>query len=415
MFTLISIYKGFFMNILIEASCFEPGKSGGIENFIYSLVRGFAEIKVHKVYVNISPGTKSQYEELLNLENVTFLEDKTQLIIKNYHKKSNIIKALVSILNRIGFYKDLYSSPRKSWAFHCEKFVDVVLYPMRYKVVHLRRPSIVVIHDLRDLDRGGQQELEAEYLKIDKAHALVTSWPHPFTLLHKFFPERIDDTFMVPFLTDPMPSDSDIIAEQEQRQFLYPASNGPDKNHEVLIKALGLLKSWGIEKIKVYCTGFQSSERKVILNTIAQELEVTDWIYFLGFVPREEIHRLYRISTAVITTTRYEAFSGAVLEGFCYGKPIACSHIAPLSELIDQMQVEVRYFNQEDPEDVAQAMIDILKDRKPFIESSLRARRMLQKITLQNTAAQYIDILSWISGKAEKPQWFPFKSIFKDA
>lgn len=401
------------MNILIEAGCLVPGNSCGIENFVYSLVRGLVQSTDHKIFINIAPGTRDSYEKILDSEKVTYLEDRVQFYLIDKYHRSSCFKSLFQFVKFLGFHgvmSDQFEVPRKSWALHCETLVDAVLYPMRYRIAHLNRPSVVVVHDVRDLDRGGEPELEAERRRIGNASALVTSWPHPFSLLTKFFPERKKDIFMIPFLFDPIPADEPEPVTLQSRQFLYPASNGPDKNHEVLIRALGILKSSGCERIRVLCPGAQSDARKELLDGLIREARVEEWIQFLGFVPRAVVHDLYRSSTAVIATTKYEAFSGAVMEAFSYGKPVACSNIPSLTEMIDRLSVKVRYFNPDDPSDVAQAMLDILADPQPYRAGSIKARKALAGISLEGTARQYSEVLSWVCGKAAKPLWFPCES-----
>jgi len=378
------------VKILFECASITPGESCGVETFLYSLIRGFQRIDKDELFINIPPGTRDKYEAVIDVNNVKLLEDVRYV---NFL----IGRVCVGILRRIGFTSiadAILDARRRKWSKACEKDVDIVLYPFHkgIKICHKRKPVILVMHDLRDLERDTERLMSFYHEQINKCKAIITSWPHPFQLLKNYFPEYTDKFYMIHFPPEPMPLEQDLKTIHLNRLLIYPSSNGIDKNHENLIKALGILKKQGTEKIRIICPGTQSKDRAVLLNELAKQNYVQDWISFIGFVPRDHIRWLYQVCSGVITTTKYEAFSGAVFEGFCYGKPIACSNIPPLKSLIDKMDVTVKYFNPDDPNDIAASIIEIIENPSPYILGSLNARQYLSTITQENTAKQYREI-----------------------
>jgi len=384
------------VKILFECSSITPSESCGVEMFLYSLLSGFQQLEYgDELFVNIPPGTRDKYEDVVDGSVVNLVEDQWQKhLLRIDGDCFSPGKVFFKILRKLGFARlldPLFHIPRSSWAKQCEIDVDVVLYPVHkgIKIRHNKKPVVLVMHDLRDLERNTDGLLPFYYDQINSCRAIITSWPHPFQLLKTYFPELVHKFHMIHFSPEPMPDAKDLKNDSLNRLLLYPSSNGIDKNHENLIQALGILKKQGQERIRIICPGTQTNGRTALLHELAVHNGVQDWISFIGFVPRDHVRWLYQICSGVVTTTKYEAFSGAVFEGFCYGKPIACSNIPPIKMLIDQMQVKVKYFNPDDPGDIASSILEILDNPTPYSFGSLSARQYISSITQENTARQY--------------------------
>jgi len=154
------------------------------------------------------------------------------------------------------------------------------------------------------------------------------------------------------------------------------------------------LKKKGHEKITIICPGkiytesFKEIENKII------EQDVEGWIKFLGFIDREDIYKAYCESIAVISPTTYEAFSGAILEGFQAGLPVACSRIKQLELFIDTyLKVKVSYFDPLDTADIANAIEHIFSDYLFYQSESLKAKKFLENLTEKSTADSYYKVL----------------------
>ena len=393
------------MKVLLECRSIKPGMSCGIENFVYSLVRGFnIACPDTELFLNIPPGTRADYNKNICEKGVHFFED----IKKSYGFKSKL-SLVSSIFKNDNFHvNNMSCAPRREWVEWCEQQVDVVLYPFQRDILsHLNRPSVIVMHDWRFVESGDKAVEKMQLYNLGKCNAIVTSWPRPFQILRKKCPERINESFMVPFVFEPFPAESEILGPEQPRVLLYAASLAPHKNHENLIRALGLLKKRGVEKVVVLCPGAQPGGRMEIIKQLVEQEGVADWIHFLGFVPREHIRWLYQICWGVIAPTLYEAFSGAVLEAFQYCKPVACSEIPSITALVDIIDAKVRFFNPLNCEDIANSIVDICENYEYYREQSKIGRRKLKNITCEKTAKQYNDVLLWACNKAEKPKWAP--------
>jgi glycosyltransferase involved in cell wall biosynthesis len=298
----------------------------------------------------------------------------------------------------------------RRWNHRCQTLVDVVLTStLELPLIHRHKPVVMPIHDLRWFERPETGPQLQSLLQSEPVAAVVAAWPDPFAILCRMAPERTESFFMVPFIMDPPPADHELGNPAIARTLLYTSSNGREKNHEALIRALGMLKRRGVARIRVFCTGPLVSARTAVLQRLIVEEGVQDWILFLGWVPRGFVHWLYEHVAGVITTSTYEAMSGTVMEGWQHGKPVACSRIPSIQAMTDLLGVEVRFFDQNDPEDVARGIEDLLADPDRYGRASLRARACLSRVTQERTALQYRDILAWACGKASKPSWHPYQ------
>lgn len=404
------------MKILIECAGIVPGRHCGIENFIYSWIRGFNQAyPADEIYMNITPGLKSEFIKVLPDVKVVYLEDFKQYRSNNLYDKNLAFNFLVRVLRKLKIAEIVtgFGTPRQEWCRQCEEFVDVVFYPTWKKFLHFNKPVVMIIHDFRNFIKGDLAVKYTEMLKESPYRCLVTSWPEPYKHMLEMFPEYKENSFMIPFQFEPEPADSEISGEKVPRLLLYASSNGPDKNHENLIRALGILKKRGEKPVKIICPGAQVPARTILLDKLVREEQVADWIQFPGFVTREHVKWLYSISSGVITTTKYEAFSGTVMEAFQYAIPVACSRIPSLTSVIDANGICVKYFDPDNPEDIANSIMELINNPDAYKAGALNARRIFSRITACKTVQMYRSVLAWACGQADKPMWQNDNSLIK--
>lgn len=402
------------MRILIECRSVRPSTSCGVENFLYSLVRSFrANCPKDALKLNIPPGETTAYRDVLTDPAIELLEDPVARQVNTARKYLPVRGALAVFRMAHPALTRWLEGHRAGWAEACEQLVDVVLYPYkRDQILHCGVPTVLVMHDFYDFEFELRDARVAELQRnsLQMASAIIISWPGPFHSMAQFFPEHMHKTFMIPFCFEPMP-----VLEAGQvsrpRDLLYPALSSPHKNHENLIRALGILRRRGELCVRVHCPGFHRSGRLKELRKLVYEEKVDDWIEFPGFVSREALQRLYRQVAGVIAPTRYEAFSGAVLEAFQYGKPVACSRIPQVTSFNEIVGAHVRYFDPQDPDDIADAIVDLITNPEAYHRGSLQARSVLERITPARTARQYRQVLAYASGAEPKPEWAPYEPL----
>lgn len=153
---------------------------------------------------------------------------------------------------------------------------------------------------------------------------------------------------------------------------LYPAQFWPHKNHVNLLRALRILHDKRAHAPLLVLVGSDKGNRAHVERCIA-ELGLAEAVRILGFVPTPDLVSLYRGARALI----YPSFSGPEnlppLEAFALGCPVVCAEYPGARE---QLEGAAIYFDPEQPETMAQAILQVLDDgplRSDLIERG-RAR-----------------------------------------
>lgn len=106
----------------------------------------------------------------------------------------------------------------------------------------------------------------------------------------------------------------------------------PRKNHEVVIRAMSVLKqNGGLEHIEYVICGQGAYE--VDLKKLAEEWNVADHIHFLGY--RHDISEICNCADLFVFMSHQEGLPVALMEAMACGLPAVCSNIRGNTDLID--------------------------------------------------------------------------------
>jgi glycosyltransferase involved in cell wall biosynthesis len=183
----------------------------------------------------------------------------------------------------------------------------------------------------------------------------------------------------------------------------YPAVAWPHKNHARLLEAVALLKQRGRPTRLVLSGG--STELTPRLQQLARERQLDDLVWFLGYVPCEEMRALFRSAVGVVIPTLFEAESGPMAEAWQEGVPVACSDLPPLRE---QAEEAALFFDPFSVEDIA-GKIDLLLNDAPTREGLLaHAKERLDLYSWRTTAQRYREVYRSVacpSAVMQCPTW----------
>jgi glycosyltransferase involved in cell wall biosynthesis len=115
-----------------------------------------------------------------------------------------------------------------------------------------------------------------------------------------------------------------------------------------------------------------------------------------GWIPREDLLRLYERAVAFVYPSTFEGFGMPVLEAMAAGIPVACSAIPPLEEVARSSTGDaVLFFDPLDEDAIADALDRITSDealrRELEIAGPRRAREFSWDRTAQLTAEEILD------------------------
>ncbi|MBT4146543.1 MAG: glycosyltransferase family 4 protein, partial [Gammaproteobacteria bacterium] len=101
------------------------------------------------------------------------------------------------------------------------------------------------------------------------------------------------------------------------------------------------------------------------------------WVHYHGAIAFNELHLRYALADLGLFASSCENMPNILLETMAAGLPIACSSMGPMPEILENAGV---YFDPESPEEIAKALITIIKDH------ALRAKIARESF---NQAKQY--------------------------
>lgn len=142
---------------------------------------------------------------------------------------------------------------------------------------------------------------------------------------------------------------------------VYTGSLYPHKNIEVVLQALRKMKHL---RLKLAGT------RSVFMDQVkerARALSVEKQVDFLGFVPDDELIKLYRRARALVQPSKSEGFGLTGLEAMAAGCPVVASSLPIFKEVYGRHAV---YFDPDSPEELADAL-----HKQPPASSDLQAAR----------------------------------------
>lgn len=161
--------------------------------------------------------------------------------------------------------------------------------------------------------------------------------------------------------------EKDIIREKYSLPNHFLLSVGaiePRKNHELTIKSLAI----GQIDIPYVIVGHETSYLAE-LKRIVHENKVEDKVIFLTKVPLVDLPTIYQMSDIFIYPSVFEGFGIPILEALNSGIPVITSKGSCFEETGGNGSC---YINHEDPEELSQAIIEILSNenkRKEMIEN----------------------------------------------
>ena len=135
---------------------------------------------------------------------------------------------------------------------------------------------------------------------------------------------------------------------------LYPANRWPHKNHERLLEAFALVRR-DRPDLRLVLTGAGHEDQASLVES-------------RGYITRDELAGLYARASALVFPSLYEGFGLPPLEAMASGCPAAVSDAGSLREVCGDA---ARLFDPTSSEAIAEAVLDVLADPRPYVERGL--------------------------------------------
>ncbi|WP_317328845.1 glycosyltransferase family 4 protein [Ruthenibacterium lactatiformans] len=153
----------------------------------------------------------------------------------------------------------------------------------------------------------------------------------------------------------------------------------PRKNHEVVIRAMSVLKqNSGLEHIEYVICGRGAYEAD--LKKLAEELGVADHIHFLGY--RNDISEICNCADLFVFMSHQEGLPVALMEAMACGLPAVCSNIRGNTDLIEDGVTGL--ISNNTPEELAEAINRMRNDTDFCDRLASAALQKVKQFDLKN-------------------------------
>jgi glycosyltransferase involved in cell wall biosynthesis len=254
-----------------------------------------------------------------------------------------------------------------------EMSIDILVYifPMNYLTTEI--PFITTVWDLEHRNQPFFPEVSRDglwnhrddvYSKLLKRAAFVITGTEAGKKEINFYYQVNSNRIRVIPLPVPM-----LESERSNRNNLnildkyniprgyifYPAQFWPHKNHANLLMATKLLyEEHGLEIPLVFVGSDQGNLEYI--RTFSEKLGLIGKVFFLGFVPREDLIQLYVNAFALAYVSFFGPDNLPPLEAFALGCPVVAAHVSGAAEQLGDAAILV---DPASPHSIAKGLLEI--------------------------------------------------------
>jgi glycosyltransferase involved in cell wall biosynthesis len=328
----------------------------------------------------------------------------------------NVLYIVKKILLKLGL-SAILSVAKKWWQnfFLLESLkdnqIDVTLSLVPANCPPLYYPFVIPVWDLQhrlqpyfpEVSLSGEWERREKYYAkvLPRATLIITGTEVGKAEIASFYQVPKDRIKVIPFFTPQYTSDAvfanNIFAKYNipDKYLFYPAQFWPHKNHVGLLLAVKCLKEKYDLVVPLVLVGSDHGNESFVKKMV-EELDLSNQVHFLGFVPQSDMPALYQNAFALCFTSFFGPDNLPPLEAMSFGCPVVAAAVSGAEEQLGDAAILV---DPKKPEEIAEAIKSLLKDnvrRQKLVDNGfIRANSWTVKDYLQEIMAA-IDDLAFI-------------------
>jgi len=275
------------------------------------------------------------------------------------------------------------------------------------------RPSVVTIHDCIHLmfPQYLPSRLAFAYARASitlaarRATRVLTVSESSKRDILKFVdvpPEKIDviyNAYDERFAVEPR--EEDVVRIRERYQLhdafvLYAGNVKPHKNLGRLIEAFQLVRSRGLDHLKLVLIGDDISKYAALRRAVHHH-QLHKYVRFLGYVPEETLAVMYRLAGVFVFPSLYEGFGLPPLEAMASGTPVVTSNVSSLPEVAGDAALLVDPY---DPEAIAGGILKVLTDAGVRRELRRKGLARAREFSWEASVRRVREIYQQVGGSA---------------
>lgn len=286
--------------------------------------------------------------------------------------------------------------------------IDLFMSPATsvYPHLFLKKPFIFTLHDMQEkyyphaftwaerfkrelrnraLTKSAKAVIcESDYVKNDIVNflgassdkiAVIQSPPPDFLLKYEAKPENfaaVQRKYGLP-----------------ERYVFYPAQCWFHKNHIKLVEAFQRIVNDTDEDVSLILSGSQQDNYPKLVAKI-EELGIGHRVKHLGYIDYEDIPYLYKMAKMLVMPTLFESVSIPIYEAFALGVPVCCSNVVALPEQVGDAAL---IFDPNDPADMAEKMLQLLRDESLAAELAVRGKQRVRSFDHKGYATKILGVI----------------------
>lgn len=281
---------------------------------------------------------------------------------------------------------------------------DLVHFPNFNIPLFYKGPFVVTIHDMIHHKISGHKKSHLlhfyAYKKIiqnagQKSRAIITVSDYSKKDIARYLqvlPRKIEVVYEGPSLPGEVPDAK--VSEVKKKflldkpYFLFVGVLERKKNIINLTRGLDeLIKKYKFD-MDLVIVGKADKHYPEIKHK-ALDIKFSDHLVFTDYVNDGDLAALYKGAFAFASASLHEGFGLPGVEAMQFGLPLIVSNIEVFNEIYDNAAV---YFNPLDPEDIAEKMDLLVKDKLFYRQLSKNARERGQLFSWKKTAEKTLEV-----------------------
>ncbi len=261
-------------------------------------------------------------------------------------------------------------------------------------------PTVVLLHNLVDtvdLEQAGftsNRALAAVYRRIGRAMTRIVLGANQVAVTIPAYADILserygaDNVYLAPHGTFDEPTD-DFALEPGPRRILAFGKFGTYKRVDDLIAAYRLLLEAGFVDLELVIAGTDAANTPGYLDGVREQHRDLDGLVFTGYVPEDDVERIFRCSTVVaFPYTATTGSSGPLHQAGSFGRAAVLPAIGDFIEVIDEEGFTGETFEPGDEMSLAGAIARLLED-------DVRREAIARQNASAAAALPLVDVADW--------------------
>lgn len=365
-----------------------PPERGGEYNFKLEIVRSIFKLRTTSSHTFVLVSfDKKPPEEIAKEQDIQFVSLHRSFIERLRAKFFQIVHAMFTKLQ----YPTNPPEVKRAFEKFClstflKNDIEFIIYLEQNFFLTLDIPYITIVWDLQhrlqpyfpEVSSNGVWEKREKAFKVclQRATRVIVGTQVGEAEVESFYQIPSGRVKILPqptpkFVLDELPSDAPQVLfhyHLPEKYLFYPAQFWPHKNHVGLLRAVRVLQDQYNIIFPVIFVGSDQGNQTYI-RQLAAELNLSEQVHFLGFVPREVLISLYRHAFALTFLTFFGPDNLPPLEAFALGCPVIASNVAGAEEQLGDAALLV---DPQDEHQIAFAIKSLYDD--PELRQTLMRR-----------------------------------------